>query len=180
MHNPKIFAIIFFSMFLASSFCVASPIDLLEKEPPSLFDLAMFRLQNDFFMGRDYDAAWFKRQYKGIEFTLDMVRFWPSKQWIMIHRDIHAKADLSNCTIAVETLRDDLLSTGGVDKFIQKYFWHFGQIPPQDVIELKQSIYLVGEVYDPNASSSKSQFLTCESRLDKSDVSIVRERRVYK
>ncbi len=169
-----------FSILMSAQTSAESPIDRLREEPVSMFDLAMFRLQNDFFMGRDYDENWFKRQYKGIEFKLDMAIFWPSRELVMIHRNINAKASLANCTIAIETLRDDLTSVVGIDGFVQKYFWHFKEELPPWLRDFKRSIYLVGEVYDPNATSTDSSFFYCESRLDEKEVHIVKERRIYK
>lgn len=160
-----------------------SPILKLSREPASLFDTAMFRLQSDFLAGRDYDIAWFKRQYKGIEFSLDIVMYWPSRDQIVIHRDIHAKADLSSCTIAIETLREDLTKGKGVmavNDFIKRYFWHYREPAPAWLFDLKKSIYLVGQVYDHNAIDEKSQFFWCESRLDQEEVRIVKGLRIYR
>lgn len=156
------------------------PVDRLKNEPVTLFDLAMFRLQNDFFIGRDYDANWFQREYKGIEFSLDMAIFWPSRRLVMIHRDLKAKATLANCTIAVETLRNDLTSVIGVDGFIKKYFWHYDKEAPDWLREIGKAIVLVGEVYDPAASAGTSPFFYCESGLTEAEVRIVKERRVYR
>jgi hypothetical protein len=150
-------------------------IDKLRNEPVSMFDLAMFRLQNDFFMNQEYDEALFRRQYKGIEFSLDIAFFWSSRELVKIHRNIQAKASLANCTLAIETLRSRLTLGGSNDSFIRKYFWHYKEELPPELREMEKSIYLVGEVFDLNNSS----FFYCESRLDEEEVKILKKRPAY-
>jgi hypothetical protein len=157
-----------------------SVITRLQNEPATVFDVGMTRLQTSFFLGQEYDEEWFRRNHPGIEFTLDMVMFWPSEQNIMIHRDIKTEATLANCTLAIETLRKDLLLTGGAHTFVQNYFWHYRQDPPGWLESLPDSIFLVGDVYDPKAKDTgKNSSIQCESGLTQQNVRVITERRIY-
>jgi hypothetical protein len=167
-------------VFTPEAFCGESTIDRLRKEPASVFDMGMARLQNDFFMGREYDVGWFKREYKGIEFQRDTAMYWPSKQRVMIHRQLYGAATPATCTIAIETLRNDLTIVKGSDEFVRDYFWHYRETPPSWVAELANSIFLIGDIYDPYTDQHGGpKNFVCESGLKEQEIRIIKERRAY-
>lgn len=145
-----------------------------------MFDLGMLRLENRLARSRAFHEGWFRREYKEVEYSTDIAMLWRAKDQIMIHRNLKGRANLSTCTIAVETLRSALTSPFGVEDFLQETFWHNSAQAPDWLKQLGHSVVLVGEVYDGDATEASSKFFWCESRLDEQQVRILKTMPSYR
>lgn len=140
---------------------------MLQKEPVTLFDLGMHKLE--FTLDSHYEdtSSMFQKDHKNITFITDAAYYDTFKDTIEITRFVKGSSDLSTCTIAIQTLRKLLTKRiGGTIAFMGDHFWHADMgVTPKELYDLDKHIYFKGHV------AAKPTF-ECYSRLDEDKVNI--------
>ena len=145
-------------------------LDTLKKEPASMLDLGMHRLSHTLNDDHQKNKLKFKNDYKSFRYYGDVARYDPVNQIIIITRSLDGSPDINTCTIAIQTLRSQLITHDGrfaTHEFLSAHFWHLHNRPASNNLyeNLKKQIYLHGLIYsDP--------VFDCYSRLDDKQVHV--------